>query len=902
MKVFITSKNYIVILVLLLTLVSCERDTFNGIDRETQKGVSINFSFDELQSRGGVATSEEKVIHDATLVFYDANSDVYVGHSVMSVESGATSIVLNLPDEIQEGVKYKVIALGNYRSYPPKGMSIDQYIKSNSQLKFENMKREITAQTISSGRVLTPLPFSGILIGTDNKEALFVGPGSETTKLNVSIRFSRVVARFNLQNLAAHKLVIQSVKVCNYRSSGFFFDSDASTSSEIVNGVNNNAGILPGAPVINGKQEFMRGGLYAFPNLVPYISQDDKVSTCLLIAGYFQEEGKTPNTDKLTYYRANIGKNGRRQIIRRNHYYNVIITNVTGEGAEDENEAMDENDILLEYEVGEDWDADDDNVVTDEKGNFILLSRTFVVLDSNQGEEEIVSVSINQGANWSYSWKPDSGDAQEAFDIDRISDKSFRITTKKDNKTPFVNKGSLIIKHSKSNIQIEVSIVQVSVSGEQPILVVEGKTGAFDIKVPGQGGVVTLQVLTGGRTGWVAHSSNNLDHMINSITTEGANKAYINIVFKPNTSHEIKEGGLVVSRVDGNPEVEDVEVHFTQGTSPYLISITPDLSEHGLVIDGFTTRKDRPNGVALSKKFWVHLADPNNYDFEVTTTFQKDLDAFAFIATDGDKIGTMLSRKSVYNRPETEPIDSISKSEVDASVFFCVFRTGPSDPDLRGSIIFKAIPKEDTVGLTEQTVSIPVTIKSSAVVGDVILENYLIMDRNCGSITRDEEKLALNYSDSEYHKDHKNKHFRGQEYKFSINGGTPDNRAMAVCTEYAKKNYTDAKGLELLEKYDFFQRPPDKVANLFNSAGYISKERFFLVSEETNELGQQVAAYIPYVSQLYWLNAVSPRSKYFFKFYGDLSRSRSEPIVDEYHGRYEYHPTRCIAQLRIEEE
>ena len=806
--------------------------------------LQLEYSFDELEVRGRNATNSEKLIESVTLIFYDSSDQVYAGYTTSIVSEGSNTITLNLPPDLREGMSYKVLALANLPKYVYGDFTVKEYMESKSSLLYSEMKEEFLVQTANQ-RVVTPLPFSGVIIGKNGEEALFIVPPKDVATLSVSLKLTRLVSRFNLQNLVADKLIIESVKVGNYRESAYAFDSSGTPNGKVISGIGQSSvGVVPKAPVVDNKQSFTEGGLYAFPNLVSHTLQDDKETTCLLIAGYYQEEGaEEVNTTKLTYYRANIGKNGLRQILRSNYLYTIIITNVLKEGAEDESGAMEETDLSLEYEVGENWQVDDENMVTDDKGNFILTSKTFVVFDNFVQQGEIINIKVNNGAKWSIRWKPDYGEADKSFDLEIINEGSIHVNTKEENNTPFLKRGILIVSLNNTEISLEISVIQLSLTGDKPLLVVEGKTGAFDYVIPGQGGVVSLQVLTGGKSGWYAEYDNDLEPMISSIVSEGADKAYVDINFNPNTTKSAREALLVVKRRDGNTQIEDVHVKFIQRPAPQLISLTPNVGEAGLIIEGFSADRVNINGVVHTQKFWVNLADKENYNFEVRTTFKKETDAFVFIVESATLEKKYLDLKSAYKTSDFPIQDKYVGSDQDV-VLFNVFRTGPGDLNIRGSIIFTAVPKEGTTGLQTEELSVPVVIKTNCTVGDVIIGDNYITDRNVGTPSRLLEPIALNYSYKTYHPDISNLKFRGNEYIYERNEVLIE----AACAKHQKENYKESEleGIQLTlmdANYD----------SIFNSNFIISKERVFLCSDLLNDKGQHVGTYLPYSDRWYWL-------------------------------------------------
>lgn len=76
------------------------------------------------------------------------------------------------------------------------------------------------------------------------------------------------------------------------------------------------------------------------------------------------------------------------------------------------------------------------------------------------------------------------------------------------------------------------------------------------------------------------------------------------------------------------------------------------------------------------------------------------------------------------------------------SFWINVWRTGPGDPDITGTIKITAVPNTGTTGRS-QTYPITVTIETPCIIGDVLIDDptsagdyILIPDRNVGAVPR----------------------------------------------------------------------------------------------------------------------------------------------------------------------
>lgn len=829
-----TVKPLLLLLTLITTTTGCVREQD---DLRPGKGAfSLNYTFDDIHTMGVSAQSNERVVNDACLIFYKEADNSYVAHSTAVVNSGVGSFSLTIPDAIIAGDKYRVLVVGNYNHFPAAGQSIDDYIGINAGKNYMQMREVMFSQSPSSARMSTPLPFSGVLLGADAQESLFTGPAADANNLGVSVKFSRAVARFDLRNMATDKLVIEWVKVCNYRDRGYFFHSDAPAGNGVIRGTASSAPTKPypegyvSAPVNDGKQSFTSGGLYAYPNIVPYVTQDDKLTTCLMIAGYYQKAGEPINTTTLTYYRANVASNQMSQVLKRNYIYTVVINNVKSEGADSEDGAIAEGDRLLDYAVGDDWEDDSGNTEVDGKGNYLTVSRSNVVLDSPVGESAIIKVAVKPGTTWSVAWL---SNLEGAFKAEKIDNTSFRIISNGENNTSFVKNGQLQVTVEGTTLAIEIGVMQLSSLDQMKMLTVDSRTGAFDYTVPGQGGVISFQVLTGGSyAAWNSSASNELNQFIGRLTPTGAHKSDVEVELKPNITGAERRGSLTISRApaDGIP---DVVINFIQPKSPYVVSVFPNYSDATqLVVEGFLSTPGAknaitgiggPNGLAYTERFWVTLADPANYTFNVTSSFNKNADAYISLNTPTTEVSSYKENAKTKNL--------LTGGKSGETFYLHIFRTAPGDPIIKGSITVTAIPKSGS-GLLEQSFSFNVEIKSSCTIGDSKLGSFTLADRNVGAPTKTLAPIAFNYTNDAIHPDNANNTFKGDYTTWNLT------TLNALCTGHGTKNYTGTDATGWIPPTQSHQ------ATMVSRMVY-SKERAFAVSDLKTPDNRFIGCFFP---------------------------------------------------------
>ena len=805
-------------LLLLFTLMTA---TSGCVDEITSEGgmqskdgmVSINYFFEGPQVKTVAAEEIEKKITDIGIIFYNPNSGVYVGHAFSTQNTGGTCLI-KLPKEITPGEKYKALIVGNYNRYKAEGLSFGDYINSYLSRTYTEMQDQMVASNDNNGRTTTPLPFNGTLIAPGSgEEALFTGPADPMTPLDVSIRFKRAVSRVNVRNMVADKLDIQWVKVCNYRPSGYFFHGDAPTTSDIIRGTGTNTGAVSAPrPSVDNTQMIVNGGLYAHTNVISYVVENDKSTTCILIAGYYK--GDNPGNTTLSYYRANIAPKIGNQVLKQNYIYTVVIGAVTREGASTEEDAMNEGSSPLNYTVGENWDDDNNITVADDKGNFLTISRKSVILDCKKDLFAEVKVVVKSGSTWKTEWiENDLVVAAPSFIAKKIDNYGFQIATLQDNDMPgleneSVRKGKLKVSVDGTALALEIDVMQLTEDGDIHMLSVDGR-GSFEHELTGKPETTSMKVLTGDyNSEWTAAVTSDPNNIIRSLVTRrGINGTSLSVIFHANlTESDIHTAQVTVTR-QPTGTTQPVVVTFKQKPSDIKLEVYPlYTADNPLRINGFSSEIGNTIGgvhVIAKHTFLVKLPNAANYTYTATSTLPR-LDA------------------------------QIIK---DGSAFFLeVYRTGPGDPFIDGGIVITATGSGKT-----HTITMPVEIYTPTIVlGDVRIGALTIADRNTGTPSKliPAYKDALNYSNAA---PTVNAEFKGEHLNFlyAING--------TRCTSYGTLNYEglDAEGWRIPQTFE----TETIVARMIHSKG-----RYFVVSDLTTDVNEEkdvpIACYFPLAGSL----------------------------------------------------
>ena len=898
-------------LMAVLSVWGCERRAGSELmDVPAPGTVRVGYTIDGLmETRSTPVLGHERTLVDVHILFYTEEGS-YVTYQHANVTSGTSSFTFPIPAVLTPNTPYKTLVLGNSHDHVPSGFaSFDAYLEQSSTMSYDEMYEQVYAERNmdhSSGSTHSgSLPMWGQFVDGDGHEIAFqfTEQSDGRVEFTGSAHFSRSVCRLDLRHLAAQNLIIDAVKLCNYRSAGYYFHNDAPKGG-IVDGLSDQSWISVSAPTQNVQE--LNGGVYAFPNIVPVVVQNDLQTTYLMIRGYYQDgTDNTPENPKkkLTYYRFNMAENGRSQILRRNYRYLAIINSVKGPGSDDEQGAHDEEAPMLDYTVDDSWTDDDGNTVTDDKGNYLTISRAMVTFDGYKDLSEAVKVVVKDGLTWSVEWDPTLvGEESSKFRYARVDDRQFSVTTLEDNATDFSRNARLIVKASGGTVDPQkpltatVSVMQFSSKDEMATLMVDGQTGTVEQTVAGSGATLRFQVETGSlKSGWSVTDPNNTAATAGvTWTLKGANRGVLEVDVPTNITAGERAFTLKVQRLGSDGQVDGsvnpVMIQITQPKSDYLLSINPSepQDQEGLVVEGFDPEPNvRPNGVSAQRKFTVQLADPDNYTWKVESSFAKDYDLF-LTKTDPAAVTT----QAVWKNNST--VNSITGLKNGESIWINVFRTGPGDPTFSGTLTFTAVPNGE--GET-QSINVTVTVKTSCTINDVIIQDaqkrdyILVADRNVGADPRIQDGKFVTAGNYHFQPE---MHITGKAYSeitYTQWKGTETYNSSKTITEALDEMFTDVgTGTNADDAAEFspWYKTADKAkwGYSFNAAqanityyiglavhGVMSKGRLFFISQywDLNAgKGTYVGCYFPMTtSNAYYatqLNATMVASQH-IRFY-----------------------------------
>lgn len=736
---------------------------------ESSGGIEIAYTIDntEEETRGIPANARESKLEEVYALFFSKEPEsALLCYKSVSVRAGSKKLGFEPPAELTPGVNYDVLLIGNGRYFLPDGVT------DMSQMlgKLLNSSRGTVEATLSLAsnseityRYPEVLPMWGRYVSANDNDVerpfnftVIEENGNKTYITDGEFRFSRTVERIDLVNLVPETLDVKFAKVCNYRTSGLVFvDGFLPADSEVVTLDNENPAPTADAPGDyvaasygdDGTQQ-IKESLYAFPNLVQASVQNDRVSTCLIIAGYYTDPSTKVKDTSLTYYRFNLANIGEAQLLKRNYVYTALIKGVKRRGKPTDLEAYNDKAPVFDYDVDDEWDITDDNYVTDGKGNFLICSKTHLTFQGTHSSADKIElkVSTNPELTWTIEPVATAGHSNSLFTCEKFTANSIKAGPLQKNETPYVRFGyfRIVAKNKNSasapvNLSLNLYLQQLTIDPNFKCLMVDGCTGTLNVELPPTGGVIYLPVATGSDlNSWVATCAgfNPYFGTTSKFETSGGNHGTLMITVEPNLTTGVKNKDIVVSLSPNDPNVLPVTVRLTQARSPQKMVLNPKPTNMNVDIDAFSTAVGNPNGVVNPYRMSVTLMDPINYKFKVESSFDKYRDLRLSLSSPFAGAATHpTAAEEKADSPYNDALLALSNGDV---IYFNPFRTGPGDGTITGSIKITAYDVRDPNNTSKQEVqTIQVRITTPEVrIDDVILtadgNQYLFPDRSLG--------------------------------------------------------------------------------------------------------------------------------------------------------------------------
>lgn len=711
------------------------------------------------ETRSVPAVQDEIKLESALIFFYDLNTRKAVNYAYVRPTPGMRTISFDPPSGLSADTEYNTLVLGNPDSYSG-GVDAEAFAESLMDLDYEAARVEIMysrRNPIVRGNPGT-LPMYGQFVDAARKtpKTFRYREQGDVVTADGLFYFSRAVSRIDLENFVPNTLIIESVKVINYQSTGYPLTEGMRGSAIIDFAHAGNDGWMDvEAPVAGDTEQKLTSSLYCFPNIVTASQPDDNVTTALLIKGRYCEakDGSDYDTES-TYYRFNLTNTGKGQVLSRNYAYRASVKGVKRRGAATPGEAVKEHTPIFDYDVTDEWQATDDNAVSDDKGNFLIVSKTFVTFDGD--DDQGAAITLNVRTNNDLVWEVTPDDTEESIDnsffiCEKIDDTSLRVAPTEANNTPYVRFGRYTVTaHSASDPSVElkltVNIQHLTTEFNYSMLTVDGCTGTITRRLNPNGGVLRLKVLTGAASNaWFAKDDNNAIKNWGSSThfsPMGNNGAELEIVYDANVTGAPRSTTLEVyldPEINGDGVVKPVYVTLTQDLTTDLFTLSPAPVDGAYTIDccsydNIPTLTPHQGSIHASS-FTVTCTPAAGVKVEVYSNFNmRDImigDAWSssgYVNTSQNTIETDLSKyvtNGVVTTPRTYYISAAAMAPGDGTITGYKMRFKATDP-VSGNVQERLI-----------------TFRLKAIEGDindcifkVKDEYYLVPDRNAGTVPR----------------------------------------------------------------------------------------------------------------------------------------------------------------------
>ena len=190
-------------------------------------------------------------------------------------------------------------------------------------------------------------------------------------QFDISVDLVRNMVRFDIVNNAAEEYDLASAEIWNAYSATSIWGGTENFSPGMARITR-----FYGMETRSASPDAMMGGLYAFENQSIAPSQNDRVTTCLIVAL------RNTATSETTYHRVNISPTESAQVLKKNNVYRLTIRGVNA-GSATAQEAYEAAESGLDYAINY-WDMHEYGLIIQD-GNSILSIPTKTITIGETG-------------------------------------------------------------------------------------------------------------------------------------------------------------------------------------------------------------------------------------------------------------------------------------------------------------------------------------------------------------------------------------------------------------------------------------------------------------------------------------------------------------------------------------
>lgn len=791
MYIFKTLTKTVRILTLAATAIcvtSCAEEVFDrpigGIDTsDGQISVLYEVEGDIPLTRGIAATEHEMKLKDVYILFFDNDSDPnkfgkFAGYT-RTTASDPSALRFDTPESVLDDHDYRLLVVGNADEYTENGIDrlssrLDAMLATAEKTyDITEVHKDLLAYSETEVTSTEPgvLPMSGRFVSQSSDQELIFrisrSPEGVTIPENCIFRFQRAICRIDIHNLVGDVLDIKYVRLVNTRDHGaYFFDGlNQGQFHEVTfttNGVNPAYIEMPEpASLENGqpsKLQRLEAEMYCFPNIRNTCLPNDTETTAIMIAGYYIEPDTHVKDTELTYYRFNLSNAGDSQTLQRNFCYRATIKGVRQRGYETEDKAYNATSPIFTYDISEEWDTDDDNVVTDKDGNFLVVNKSLLTFSGDQCGADVVKLTVNVSDNMTWKLEMADEETKRWFQAEPIKGaesetiKAFTCGPREENHTQYYREGLLTIVATNtktgSELRKDVRLVQLTTSGDVKCLIVNDYMSDFVQEVSKNGQTISYKIVTGNPTNrWTATDVDGKQEQWKDkigFNGGGTNGNYFTITFPANIYEERFIDIKFEFKSDDetyNGEIKPITVRFHQEKCDQPLTIEGWPTDGILELNCFDTNTgwQQANCVAQARKFTVHLSRDDEHHYEVYSTFDKYRD-LTLSYYDGSYLhghevksihpglGSLDTGGKNYLDDVTNEnnyCNKLTNQNSDSGFYINAFRMGPGDSPIEGTITVQVKDKNDQNvpnGRLDMTVKLVVP-SDEYMLNDVMIKN-----------------------------------------------------------------------------------------------------------------------------------------------------------------------------------
>lgn len=365
-----------------MALTSCQQEIESQWGSK-EKGFTLKVLVDEMETgvktRGIPSENGESKVNSLHLAFFSYKSDGSGEYKGYYEAPGSLDMYseLNVTDftggdaTYDPDANYSILAFANLGDYVEGGIDVFLAELKDKTEKFvlNGMFAKVTGVGVDEDddtQAITP-------------EELFMSTRAVKMKDEsiITVNLKRGLSRFDVVNSQSER-TLESISIWGAASSTNIWEGTIISPDHLQRfyGIKN----IPG--------EEVKGGLYAFENLVIEPALGDTETTCLIIG--LKKDGK------VTYYRADVHPADEAQNLKRNFCYKINILAAIGDGANSEYEAWTQAKNLLHVTVNA-WNLDDNGMILTDGTNTLGIPVKRVRLDSRGDIREYSIYTVGNG-------------------------------------------------------------------------------------------------------------------------------------------------------------------------------------------------------------------------------------------------------------------------------------------------------------------------------------------------------------------------------------------------------------------------------------------------------------------------------------------------------------------------